>query len=86
MELKIGSVVVSKAGKDKDAMLAVVKIAEDGIYVCNGKDRPLESPKRKNPKHLAVTHYVLEASETATNRSLNKALKAIMSQNEREVK
>ncbi len=86
MELKIGSVVVSKAGKDKDTMLAVVKIAEDGIYVCNGKDRPLENPKRKNPKHLAVTHYALTVEETATNRSLNKALKSIMSQNEREVK
>ena len=86
MELKIGSVVVSKAGKDKNTMLAVVKIAEDGIYVCDGKDRPLENPKRKNPKHLAATHYALTAEETATNRSLKKALKTFSCIEESEVK
>lgn len=86
MELKIGSVVISKAGKDKGIMLAVMKIADNGIYVCDGKNRPLDRPKRKNPKHLAVTHYVLTADETVTNRSLSRALKAITSQNEREAK
>ncbi len=86
MELKIGSVVISKAGKDKGIMLAVMKIADNGIYVCDGKNRPLDRPKRKNPKHLAVTHYVLTADKTVTNRSLSRALKAITSQNEREAK
>lgn len=86
MELKVGSVVISKAGRDKDSMLAVVEIAENGILVCDGKERPLGRPKRKNPKHLAVTHYVLSKNETATNRSLKKALKEIESQNEREAK
>ncbi|MBQ8210691.1 MAG: KOW domain-containing RNA-binding protein [Clostridia bacterium] len=66
--------------------MAVVEIAENGVYVCDGKERPLENPKRKNPKHLAVTHYVLSPEKTATNRSLKKALKEIMSQTEREAK
>ena len=84
MELKVGSVVISKAGRDKNYMLAVVKIASDGVYVSDGKERPLDRPKRKNAKHLAVTHYVLSDKETVTNRSLKKALKQIESQNERE--
>lgn len=76
MELKIGSVVLSKAGRDKGKALAVVKITEDYVYVCDGHERPLDRTKRKNPKHLTVTHYVLSEKETASNRSLRKALKS----------
>lgn len=86
MELKIGSVVISKAGRDKNHMLAVVRIADDGVYVSDGDERPLDRPKRKNLKHIAVTHYVLSDKETVTNRSLKRALQQIESQNEREVK
>ena len=86
MELVKGSVVISKAGRDKGYYLAVMSITDDGVYVCDGKERPVERPKKKNPLHLATTRYVLTEEQTATNRSLNKALKAIMSQNEREVK
>lgn len=74
MELSVGSVVISKAGRDKSKFLAVVGIDEKGVYVCDGKERPLENPKRKNPIHLAATHYRLSDSETATNRSLKRAL------------
>ena len=84
MELKVGSVVISKAGRDKNYIFAVVKIADDGVYVSDGKERPLDRPKKKNLKHIAVTHYVLSHDETVTNRSLRKALKQIKSQNERE--
>lgn len=84
MELKIGTVVFSKAGRDKGKPLAVVKIAQDVIYVCDGKERPLDRPKMKNPKHLAITNYVLSDKETASNRSLKKALRKFACQNERE--
>ena len=84
MELKVGSVVISKAGRDKNYLLAVMRIADDGVYVSDGKERPTDRPKKKNFKHIAVTHYVLSEEETATNRSLKSALKKIESQNERE--
>lgn len=79
MEAVIGSVVISKAGRDKDKFLAVVKTDETGIYVCDGKERPLENPKRKNPIHVTVTHYSLSQSEMAANRSLRRALNSIQS-------
>ena len=86
MELVKGSVVISKAGRDKGYFLAVVDITDEGIFVCDGKERPVERPKKKNPLHLAKTGFVLTEEETATNRSLKKALKNISCSEESEVK
>ena len=86
MELVKGSVVISKAGRDKGYYLAVKEITDDGVYVCDGKERPVERPKKKNPLHLAKTRFVLSEENTATNRSLKKALKEISGSEESEVK
>ena len=86
MELVKGSVVISKAGRDKGYYLAVMEITDGCVYVCDGKERPVERPKKKNPLHLAKTHFVLSEDETATNRSLKKALKNISCSEESEVK
>lgn len=86
MELVKGSVVISKAGRDKGYYLAVKEITDDGVYVCDGKERPVERPKKKNPLHLAKTRFVLSEENTATNRSLKKALKEISCSEESEVK
>ena len=74
MELKIGSVVKSKAGRDAGDFLTVVGFSEGYILVCDGKQRPLERPKRKNPLHIAPTSVILPAQKMATNRELKKAL------------
>ena len=86
MELKKGSVVISKAGRDKGYFLAVTDFTDEVVFVCDGKERPVERPKKKNPLHLAKTRYVLTEEETATNRSLKKALKKISCSEESEVK
>lgn len=86
MELKKGSVVISKAGRDKGYFLAVMDITNEGVFVCDGKERPVERPKKKNPLHLAKTRYVLTEEETATNRSLKRALKQFSGSEESEVK
>lgn len=74
MELKIGSVVKSKAGRDAGDFLTVVGFSDGYIWVCDGKQRPLERPKRKNPLHIAPTATVLSAQNMATNRELRKTL------------
>lgn len=86
MELKKGSVVISKAGRDKGYFLVVFDITDEGVLVCDGKERPVERPKKKNPLHLTTTRYVLTEEETATNRSLKKALKQFSCSEESEVK
>ena len=86
MELIKGSVVISKAGRDKGYFLAEKDVTDEGVFVCDGKERPVERPKKKNPLHLAKTRYVLTEEETATNRSWKKALKNISCSEESEVK
>ncbi|MBR5234250.1 MAG: KOW domain-containing RNA-binding protein [Clostridia bacterium] len=63
----------------------MTEITDDGVYVCDGKERPVERPKKKNPLHLAKTRFVLSEENTATNRSLKKALKEISCSEESEV-
>ncbi len=70
----IGRIVCSKAGRDKGYFMVVVKIEGDFLYVADGKERPLERPKRKNAKHLILTNTVLANDSFKTNKQLKKAL------------
>ncbi|MBQ8835560.1 MAG: KOW domain-containing RNA-binding protein [Oscillospiraceae bacterium] len=51
-DINISDVVVSTAGRDQGEWFYV--IAEDQIFLtlANGKDRPLDRPKRKKRKHV----------------------------------
>ena len=62
---------------DKGLPLAVVRVGQDGIYLANGRERPLERPKRKNPRHLAAPAATLTEGSMATNRELRRALAAL---------
>ncbi len=86
MKLVKGSVVISKAGRDKGYYLAVSEVTDNTVYVCDGGERPVERPKKKNPKHLTITNTVLSPEQTATNRSLKRALKVLSDSKESEVK
>ena len=72
----VGKVVISNAGRDKTKVMVIVKETENYLLVCDGKERPVERPKRKNPKHLKLTNTYLKAHQLETNRALRKALKA----------
>ena len=51
-DFNISDLVISTAGRDKDELFYV--IAEEGeyLFLANGKDRPLDRPKRKKRKHV----------------------------------
>lgn len=72
-----GRVVRSTAGRDKDTFLAVVGMDGEACLLCDGKERPLNRPKRKNPKHLAATNWLLTEEQMNTNRALRKALREL---------
>lgn len=74
MDFKKGMVVFSRAGRDSGKPLAVVDAKDGFIYVCDGKERPLENPKKKNPKHLMGTNKTIEF-ENITNRKLRTVLR-----------
>ena len=73
-EFKTGAVVVSAAGRDKTQLMVVVSRNSNRVYVCNGKDRPLDNPKSKNPKHLKQTEHTLNMDLICSDRALRKAL------------
>ncbi len=73
MNVLQGSVVRSLAGHDKDNYFVAVKIDGSNVYIVDGKERKLESPKKKNIKHLLMTQKSIELSEI-TNKKLRKLL------------
>jgi ribosomal protein L14E/L6E/L27E len=74
MDLVKGMVVISRAGRDKGYPLAVVGFDGDTVLVADGKERPLERPKRKNPKHLAGTNKTVQV-EGVSDKALRRALR-----------
>jgi len=74
MEFKRGQVVKSIAGRDKDRLLVVAEAAEGRVLVIDGKERPLQRPKRKNPKHVVPTGHTLPEELLRFNNPLRKAL------------
>ncbi len=50
--LIISDVVISTAGRDAGKLYYIVKVEESLVYLANGKDRPLEKPKAKKPRHI----------------------------------
>lgn len=78
MELETGRVVCSKAGRDKGKFLAVVGGDCKYCLLADGKERPLERPKRKRLIHIAVTNTVLAQGSMETNRQLRRALQVFL--------
>lgn len=68
MEITVGTVVFSKAGRDKRKMLLVIKTDGNYAYVCDGDLRKVDKPKKKKLIHLQRTNYTeLINSDNLTN-------------------
>ncbi len=68
-------VVLSLAGRDKGQLLAVVQEDDRGVWLADGKRRPLERPKCKNPRHLRPLNIEIGQKAMTTNRALRRALR-----------
>ena len=74
MEIRKGSVVIAKAGRDKGKAFAVVELIDPRtVLIADGRRRPLEHPKRKNLIHLQATATFADC--VTTNRQLRNLLK-----------
>jgi len=63
MNIEIGSIVLSKAGRDSGNYFIVVKQEKEFAYIVDGGLRKVEKPKKKKLKHLSSTketHEVLK--------------------------
>ncbi len=74
MEIRKGSIVYSKAGRDKQSMLLVINLDEEYAYVADGKLRRVEKLKKKKLKHLQKTNQAFEIEENITNSEVRKIL------------
>ncbi|MBQ7572919.1 MAG: KOW domain-containing RNA-binding protein [Clostridia bacterium] len=81
MEIKVGSLVISKAGRDKGDMFIVLSISDGFAYLANGELRKVDRPKKKKLKHLQGTNMVsefiankIEVIGKVTNSEVRKAL------------
>jgi large subunit ribosomal protein L14e len=60
-EIDIGSVVYSLKGRDAGCCFAVVALIDEyTVKISDGQKHKLNSPKRKNIKHLVFTGAVLD--------------------------
>ena len=49
---EISDVVEATAGRDTGKLFYVIHVEDAYVHLANGKDRPLEKPKRKKCKHV----------------------------------
>lgn len=76
MRFDTGRVVISSAGHDAGRFMVVTGADGGFVYVADGKERKLESPKKKNIKHVRYTESRIEPSEL-TNKKLRQTLRAL---------
>lgn len=73
METKIGMVVRSLVGRDKGKFMVVVSMENGFVYLADGKERKLASPKKKNAKHVSLTKTAVNTKDLT-----DKGLRALL--------
>ncbi len=72
MDYVVGQVVKATAGRDKDGFFIIKEIDGRFAYIVNGKQRKVDSPKKKKIIHLMPTSTVVQ--EFKTNREVVRSL------------
>jgi ribosomal protein L14E/L6E/L27E len=86
-KIKIGSVVIATAGKEKGGLFVVVQIDDKYAYLSDGKRLKTNKPKKKSFKHIKLfdsqslsENDVLDPNERA-NAKIRKFLSSKRSEN-----
>ena len=80
-DYNISDVVKATAGRDQGKLFYVINMEEQFLFLANGKDRPLDRPKRKKRKHVQM---VLR-SETRVAEKLRRGDKVLNSELRRDL-
>ncbi len=72
-EVKIGEIVHSTQGRDKNEIYVVVALEGNFAFLCNGTTKLLVNPKKKNKLHLKTTPVVITeiAQKLEQKRQIN---------------
>lgn len=76
MKIENGRVVISSAGHDSGRRMVVTGADGGYVFVADGKERKLDSPKKKNIKHVRATSVSIEL-EGMTDKKLRQTLRAL---------
>ncbi len=74
MEVKVGQLVRSRAGRDRGRYFLVTKAIDDQfVLICDGELRRLEKPKKKKIKHLDILPVCIEGfdNEVEYNKKIS---------------
>lgn len=73
-DFKIGCAALSKAGRDKGRMFAVIALEGRFALIADGDLRKLDKPKRKKLMHMQCTDTVFTPAELQSDAQLRKAI------------
>ena len=79
----IGNFAFSKAGHDKGKLYVIVAEEQDYIYLCDGRLKKTDAPKKKRKKHIQIVNRRvgeellagLEKGETMLDEKIKYAIK-----------
>lgn len=75
MDISRGSLVYSRAGKDKGTLFLVTEASGEYVYLTDGNTRRISNPKKKKLKHINKTNTVLALDfDNLTDSDVRKAL------------
>lgn len=80
--IELGMLAKSKAGHDCNEIYIIVDIINDSVFLADGKIKRIDSPKRKNIKHIQIIKKKdetlskkLEAKEKVFDEEIKKVIK-----------
>jgi len=65
-----GMMAWSLAGHDRGKLYVIVRADEEYAWLCDGRLRPLENPKKKKWKHIQVMKQIPEELKTSDWKSI----------------
>lgn len=74
-----GMLAASKAGHDKTQIYVIVREDEKYVYLCDGRLKTFQNPKKKSKKHIQII-------KTGTDQELRKRLQEGMTVYNEEIK
>ena len=77
-----GSVVRALAGKERDRLYVACRVADRCVYIADGRKRKLDSPKRKNVRHISPSGERIDMTDM-TDKKLRRTLRLLLTQGER---
>lgn len=67
--IRPGQIVYVLQGRMSGSYAIVVKLEKSGyVWVADGKSRKVENPKRKNTKHIQMTHVIVKEIAEALDK------------------